>query len=275
MGEKANEGARGRRLPAGGAVAIGAALGLVVASTLTLVVGGGDDDEDVVAAAETTTTVAAAPVATTAPVVLPEGPFEVVLVVDEVDLPIEADLFPSGQVFPGTTLSCGSDTCRLDLVFSTLVETIELVRDGDTLRGTFDYDVEEARCAGTGTGTGSGTVALTVVGDGYEGDVDFAAENPTLVERDGGQCIGGTFHLDLTATPSVLPEGPFDIVVTATSIEAPEGEPPGIPRDESSETSVFVNRSRMVNDFSCGGSTTRSSSSRYFARMRAAACDCP
>ena len=237
MGEKAQEGSHSRRqLPAAGAVALGAVVGLAVAAPFALVMtGGGDDDDVAVVAPATTTTLAPTESGGSAGDSLPEGPFAVIVAVDQVDLPVEADLFPSGQVFPGTTLTCDATSCRLDLVFSTIVATIELVREGDTLTGAFDFDAEEPRCAGTGTGTGSGTVVLTIDGDGFRGDIDFAADNPTEVERDGGRCIGGTFRLDLVATPAgdPPPDGTYDVTATLTSYELANGA------DAFSEGSTF------------------------------------
>ena len=213
MGEKAQDGGgRARRLPGAGAVvAMGAVVGLAVASPVAFAVAGGDDDETVEAVAEATTTTAEETTTTsttipttttTAAPVLPEGPFAVVLTVTSAE-PAEAeDVCAPGEVVPGTTLTCTADACQLDLVFGPLVQSIPLVRTATEVTGQFRWDIGQPECAPTGTVTGDGTVALAGDGTNYRGAVTIASDEQGAVQTSGGTCLGSTFVLDLAATRS-------------------------------------------------------------------------
>ena len=210
MGEKANDGGRSlRRLPASGAVAIGAVVGLLVAVPIALAVTGGDDATNVVAADTTTTTTvaddgAAAPPADDVP---PDGPFDVVLTLGTYEVANGSRPFEEGQEFPGSTLECDATTCTLGVSFPTLVETLVLERSPDRRTASLDFRYETVQeegggCEGTGILTGAGHVELTADGQDYRGAVEYAADVFDVVPGEFRDCIGGRWRLEIVATPA-------------------------------------------------------------------------
>ena len=210
MGEKAQDQGRSfKRLPAGGAVGVGALVGAVLAAPIALAVTSGGDD-DVVAAGPTTTieqtTTTEAPTTTEALPTNPQGTFTVTLTV--VSSEIASDAFdgnepmPEGSTLAGGTLDCDGAVCEFALTVGNLGTPISIALTDGRGSADFTYSFDTGACAGTGTTNGTGTVTLVAGADGYGGEVTIATEVFDSVPGDGTFCTGSRNTMSIATTPA-------------------------------------------------------------------------
>jgi hypothetical protein len=208
MGEKAQVGTRSlRRLPASGAAALGAVVGALLVTPVALAVAAGNDDDVAVVAPtttstalQTTTSAAVETTTTTAAVLLPEGPFAVVVTATSIETPEGIDASGTvGEVVPGTTFTCDGPACTLDFVRGGFRAVVALARDADGISTGFRWDYAPANCDGTGTDSGDGTIDLAPDGGGYRGTVEFATDVFAIVDE---SCAGARRGFDLVITPA-------------------------------------------------------------------------